>query len=220
MSGTVNDPIPSGELDMKAVDNALGGLVASGGASVEDICAGLNISQPDIASIANGTFKPTARQEQWCIEVLVVGEKPAWCVTDEPSTPAEPEVATAPLIGTEAQANAAPAEPAAAALGFIAKYTSAISAETICLVAIVPDGKTETRTFDASDVTGMRPWIDARQGHKNLYFTVNRVKGRPSSKPSKGDMAEAVTVWADIDPRDGEISERRRALRQPACRPG
>src|SRR5262245_61130715 len=90
-----------------------------------------------------------------------------------------------------------------AALDFLKGFTSATGAESVCLVAIVPDGPTETVTFDAGDAPGMRAWIDARQGIKNLYFTVNKVKGRPTSKPSKDDIAEAVAVWADLDPKDG-----------------
>ena len=82
-----------------------------------------------------------------------------------------------------------------AAVDFIAKYTSATKAPVICLTSIVPDGVTTTETFDASDVDGQRKWIDERQERQNIYFTVNAVKGRPTSKPGKDDMAAAVAYW-------------------------
>jgi|TARA_R110000823_G_C15950930_1_gene501705 P4 family phage/plasmid primase-like protien len=90
----------------------------------------------------------------------------------------------------------------AAAVDFLGQYTQAIGTDRITLVAIVPDGFTETRTFDVSDAS-LAQWIDGYQGKRNLYFTVNEVKGRPSKKPGKADMARAVAVWVDIDPQGG-----------------
>jgi hypothetical protein len=111
-------------------------------------------------------------------------------------------------MSAAAQTSAAPrGDPVerstAVAVEFLRRFTAVIGAETICLVAIIPDGATETATFATSDGEGQRKWIKARQGRKNLYFTVNKVKGRPTNKPSKNDIAEAVAVWADIDPREG-----------------
>src|SRR4030095_16973306 len=74
-----------------------------------------------------------------------------------------------------------------AALSFIARYTAPIKAPTICLTSIIPDGSTTTATSDASDMDGQRKWIDARQGQQNIYFAVNVVTGRPTSKPGKND---------------------------------
>jgi hypothetical protein len=91
-----------------------------------------------------------------------------------------------------------------AALDFIRRFRPS---GTICLVAIVPDGGTETRTFNVTDTAALRQWIEGRQGRKNLYFTVNTVKGYVDKKPSKADMSEAVANWLDLDPL--EIEEKR-----------
>ena len=72
------------------------------------------------------------------------------------------------------------------------------------LTSIVPDGgRTTTRTFGAGDVAAMAAWIDERQGRQNIYFTVNRTRGPVSSKPSKAEMAAAVALHVDVDPRAG-----------------
>jgi hypothetical protein len=96
----------------------------------------------------------------------------------------------------------------AAAVDFLGQYTQAIGTDRITLVAIVPDGFTETRTFDVSDAS-LAQWIGGYQGQRNLYFTVNEVKGRPSKKPGKADMARAVAVWVDIDPQAAQPLERK-----------
>ncbi|HYD32096.1 MAG TPA: DUF927 domain-containing protein [Azospirillaceae bacterium] len=70
----------------------------------------------------------------------------------------------------------------------------------VCLCAIVPDGATETATFDTSDTPSLRRWIGQRQGHANLYYTVNAVRGRPTKKPSKDDIERSEFLWLDIDP--------------------
>lgn len=84
-----------------------------------------------------------------------------------------------------------------AALEFIARFRPA---GTICLTAIIPDGPTETRTFDVTNTSGLREWIDARQGQKNIYFNPNVVRGYLTKKSKKADMAEAAAVWVDADP--------------------
>lgn len=84
------------------------------------------------------------------------------------------------------------------------------------LTSIIPDGgRTTTATFTAHEVAAMRGWIDMRQGKQNLYFTVNRTFRDVEKKPSKSDMAAAVALHVDVDPRPGEPldSERERALR-------
>jgi P4 family phage/plasmid primase-like protien len=84
------------------------------------------------------------------------------------------------------------------------------------LTSIVPDGgKTTTATFTGREVEALHRWIDIRQGRQNLYFTVNRTFNTVEKKPSKADMAAAVALHVDIDPRAGEEleSERARALK-------
>lgn len=83
------------------------------------------------------------------------------------------------------------------------------------LTAIPPDGgRTRTKTFTAGQGPEMREWIDGWQGKWNLYFTVNRTSGAVTNKPNKSDMAAAVGLHVDVDPRPGEPldSERERAL--------
>jgi hypothetical protein len=79
------------------------------------------------------------------------------------------------------------------------------------LTSIVPDGgRTTTRTFKAGETGAMAAWIDERQGRQNIYFTVNRTRGPVSSKPKKVDMAAAVALHVDVDPREGEPLESER----------
>ena len=82
------------------------------------------------------------------------------------------------------------------------------------LCAIVPDGdRATTQTF--TDLAKAGAWIDARQGHQNLYFTVNPVLHPVSSKPYKTDMRGMRALHVDVDPRAGEPleQERERSLR-------
>ncbi|MEA2754278.1 MAG: putative primase/helicase [Aliidongia sp.] len=88
-----------------------------------------------------------------------------------------------------------------AAVNFLQKFRLA---GTVCLVAIVPDGPTEGRTFDISDQAALRAWIEERQGRKNLYFTVNEARRGLHKKPAKDDMITAHAIWIDVDPREEE----------------
>ncbi len=83
------------------------------------------------------------------------------------------------------------------------------------LTAIVPDGKTDTTTFDSSAIAEAAKWIEERQGKLNIYFHVNPVRRRLTSKASKEDIARLAWLHVDIDPRAGEdfAEERVRALR-------
>ncbi|MDX1823002.1 MAG: hypothetical protein R3197_19090 [Paracoccaceae bacterium] len=84
------------------------------------------------------------------------------------------------------------------------------------LTAIPPDrGPTVTASFARTERERMAAWIDARQGKANLYFAVNRVFGLIASKAKKLDMASAVALHVDVDPRPGEPleAERERAAR-------
>ncbi len=84
------------------------------------------------------------------------------------------------------------------------------------LTAIPPDRvPTVTASFARTERERMAAWIDARQGKANLYFAVNRVFGLIASKAKKLDMASAVALHVDVDPRPGEPleAERERAAR-------
>lgn len=83
------------------------------------------------------------------------------------------------------------------------------------LTGIVPDGKIETATFNATAWPDAAQWIEGNQGKKNIYFHVNPVRRALSSKASKEDIARLAWLHVDIDPRAGEDfeEERARALR-------
>lgn len=83
------------------------------------------------------------------------------------------------------------------------------------LTAIVPDGKTETRTFTPDSIKGMREWLDQHNGQRNIYFSVNPTLRAVTSKAKKEDMARMVALHVDVDPRVGEDmdDERHRILR-------
>jgi DNA polymerase len=78
------------------------------------------------------------------------------------------------------------------------------------LTAIIPDGATTTRTFDASDEEGARRFIETSNATKNVYFTGN-LCGRPSKKPTKADMTGAIFLPTDDDPREGETPDAAKA---------
>lgn len=82
------------------------------------------------------------------------------------------------------------------------------------LTAIVPDGKTETRTFTPDRWQKAAEWIESHQGKRNLYFHVNPVRRALDVKASKEDIARLAWLHVDIDPRAGEDfqEERARAL--------
>ena len=71
------------------------------------------------------------------------------------------------------------------------------------LTAIVPDGATITRTFEASDEIGVRKFIETNNATKNIYFTGNPC-GRPIKKPTKAGMTGAIFLHTDDDPRQNE----------------
>lgn len=83
------------------------------------------------------------------------------------------------------------------------------------LTAIIPDGKTETVSFQPSAWQKAADWIESHQGKRNLYFHVNPVRGALSNKASKEDIARMAWLHIDIDPRAGEDfgEERERALK-------
>ena len=81
------------------------------------------------------------------------------------------------------------------------------------LTAIVPDGVTTTKTFEASDEAGAAAFIaEHNKAGQNLYYTLNSC-GRPISKPSKADMTGAIALHAELrsgqgrDHRGGENAD-------------
>lgn len=77
------------------------------------------------------------------------------------------------------------------------------------LTSIVPDGKTETRTF--TDSKEAEAWAIRQNETKNIYFHVNRTRGPLTAKAKKEDIAAVEYLHVDIDPRTGEDFEQERA---------
>ncbi len=77
------------------------------------------------------------------------------------------------------------------------------------LTSIVPDGKTETRTF--TDSKEAEAWAIRQNENKNIYFHVNRTRGPLTAKAKKEDIAAVEYLHVDIDPRTGEDFEQERA---------
>ncbi len=100
----------------------------------------------------------------------------------------------------------------AAAIDFLRRWSPA---DDWVLTAIIPDGKTETRTFKPSEADAAADWIEGHQGKRNLYFHVNPVRRPLDVKASKEDMARLACLHVDIDPRAGEdpAEEKERALK-------
>jgi len=92
-----------------------------------------------------------------------------------------------------------------AALHFIQKYAARTRLTRITLVSIDPVKKgTDGHTFAVTNGAGMRQWIDARQGWRNIYFCPNEVQEGIHKKPSKSDMLTARAAYVDLDPRKEE----------------
>ena len=71
-----------------------------------------------------------------------------------------------------------------------------------------------TTTFSASEEKEMLSWLNKFNGERNIYFSVNTVKGKVTSKANKEDIESAEWLHVDIDPADGQDikEERERAL--------
>lgn len=82
------------------------------------------------------------------------------------------------------------------------------------LTAIEVDGDKDAPTPTATVTTAdaVQRWIhDHSGGRWNLYFTPNVTRGPVRKKPKKADMAEAVALFCDVDPRAGEPLDPERA---------
>jgi hypothetical protein len=64
-------------------------------------------------------------------------------------------------------------------------------------------GKIEAATFHASERVAASAWIDARQGIKNIYTSVNRASAvaTAANRLAKKDIGTLRAVVLDIDPR-------------------
>ena len=99
---------------------------------------------------------------------------------------------------------------------FLAFWTEITDTAHVTLVAIVPDGRTQTATFARSSLDDAAAWIECRQSRgENVYFQPNETAPGCSTKPSKSAMVAALCRGADIDPIDerGFGGERKRLHR-------
>lgn len=65
----------------------------------------------------------------------------------------------------------------------------------IALAAIVPDGALTGRTFDTSkERTELRAWLQGRNDHANLYFSLNEPKPESERRGRAGKLLEADVV--------------------------
>ena len=95
-----------------------------------------------------------------------------------------------------------------AAIDFLRKF---YNGSRWVLTAVVPDGPTDTKTFNEGKIAEAFEWLQLWQGKKNLYFHVNPTKTDRTSKASKEDMYALQWLHVDIDPRAGESIEEEKA---------
>lgn len=77
--------------------------------------------------------------------------------------------------------------------------------------------------YDQAGLEAARKWIDVRQGHANLYYSVNPPMQAVSKKMEREDLKALVSLHVDLDPRQGEsqeeaqvrIAKRLKALEKP-----
>jgi hypothetical protein len=82
------------------------------------------------------------------------------------------------------------------------------------LTAIVPDGKTNTRTF--TNAGAAERWaLDENDAGRNLYFSVNPTARALDKKATKGDIARVEYLHVDLDGRAGEdLANERERIRK------
>lgn len=115
---------------------------------------------------------------------------------------------TARLTDTIASAESALMPDTAAAVDFLRRWAPV---GPWVLTSIVPDGKTKTDTFQASETERLTRWINERQGIQNIYFQVNPARRHLTSKASKADVAALAWLHVDIDPDEGEAPQATKA---------
>ena len=89
----------------------------------------------------------------------------------------------------------------------------------VALAAIVPDGALTGRTFNTTkERTELRAWLQGRNGHANLYFSLNEPKPESECEGKAGkllerDVARIRGITVDLDPEGSDYnSERKRLL--------
>jgi hypothetical protein len=78
------------------------------------------------------------------------------------------------------------------------------------LTAIIPDDKT-TLTVVAHCAQDVADFVDAYNGSRNLYYSVNPIRNPINKKAAKTDISAIEYVLSDLDPADDETSEAAKA---------
>lgn len=73
------------------------------------------------------------------------------------------------------------------------------------LTAIVPDGHTETITATSHEDVIL--FVEANNGRRNCYYSVNPTRTALTSKAKKIDISAIEYLYADLDPRHDESAE-------------
>jgi hypothetical protein len=86
------------------------------------------------------------------------------------------------------------------------------------LTAIVPDGPTTTETFTA--IKSLLAWVHNQNviQRKNVYYTLNPLRGTMDRKPKKTDITAAEFTHLDADPSPEESPEQFRARFLPVLK--
>lgn len=85
------------------------------------------------------------------------------------------------------------------------------------ITAIVPDGRTETRTrtFTAADTEPMGAFIRQQNASKNIYYSLNPARTRLDKKATKKDIASVAYLHVDADPSADETPAQFKARLAP-----
>lgn len=125
------------------------------------------------------------------------GEDRAPIDGETPSQDVPPVDAESIVVPNKPSAGVTPDTPSA--LDFLHSWAWDAGGQVVLVAIPAEGGKTETKTFDPAEVEAARTWIDKHNGTQNLYFTVNRIRGRVTIKPSKADVEALTHLHADLD---------------------
>ncbi len=113
-------------------------------------------------------------------------------------------VAEAASRGADTSANAPLMPDTKLAVEFVTAIDPPGRRDLLAIDSYLPakqPGKIEAATFFPADQEKMRAWIEARQGNKNLYVSVNRAKEAAplNARLNKSDVCIVRAIVADID---------------------
>lgn len=99
----------------------------------------------------------------------------------------------------------------AEAIKFLSKWAEASGTDFVVLTAILPDGGTDTASFQP-DEKGLFDWLEKHQGKRNIYFTVNPCRKVLKSKATKRDIKALGWLHVDLDPDEGDRDTSRKEI--------